>query len=52
MNEKQKEAYEWVKAHSDYRSVDARHAQTLAGLVDELAAAGVITIETAKETGT
>ena len=36
MTDKQRKAYEWTRAHSDYRSVAARCAQELADLVDEL----------------
>lgn len=36
MTEKQKTAYDWAKAHPDYRSIAAVHARELAGLVDEL----------------
>ena len=36
MTDKQRAAYEWAKAHTDYRSVAARYAQELAGLVDDL----------------
>ena len=36
MTEKQKTAYDWAKAHPDYRSIAAGHARELAGLVDEL----------------
>lgn len=35
MTVEQKQAYEWAK-NQDYRSVAARYAKTLAGLVDEL----------------
>lgn len=35
MTDKQRAAYEWAKGH-DYPSIAARHAQQLAGLVDDL----------------
>ncbi len=36
MTADQKTAYDWAKAHPDYRSIAAGHARELAGLVDEL----------------
>ncbi len=45
MTEKQLKAYEWIKAHDYYRSMGVRCALELAGLVDELIAAGVITTD-------
>lgn len=36
MTNAQKEAYEWAKTHPEYRSVAARYARELAGLVDDL----------------
>ena len=45
MNEKQLKAYEWIKEHDYYRSRGVRCALELVGLIDELVAAGVITLE-------
>lgn len=49
MTEKQKKAYEWIKAHDYYRSKGVRCALELVALIDELVSAGVITTDVREE---
>ena len=49
MTEKQLKAYTWVKEHDYYRSMGVRCALELVGLIDELVAAGVVSLEPTKE---
>ena len=49
MTEKQKKAYEWLKAHDYYRSKGVRCGLVLVELIDELIAMGVIPTDVREE---
>ena len=49
MTEKQKKAYEWLKAHDYYRSMGVRCGLELVELIDELIAMGVIPTDVREE---